>query len=86
MTTNIDELVAMREDARASRDWKRADEIRDILAARGSFVVDTKDGQQVTHTPRWTRQRWEDKAMQDKRANAAFDAWLFTMSAKLKKP
>jgi cysteinyl-tRNA synthetase len=45
----IDALVAEREAARAARNWARADEIRDELAARGVALEDTPDG------PRWKR-------------------------------
>jgi cysteinyl-tRNA synthetase len=40
----IDALVAERQAARAAKDWARADEIRDELAARGIVVEDTADG------------------------------------------
>ena len=78
----IDELVHLREVARANKDWKTSDAIRDELASRGSFVVDTKDGQEVTHTPGWTKEQWEQRIAYDRRTNADFDAWLFTMQAK----
>ena len=45
----IDALVAERRDARAQRDFARADEIRDTLAAAGIELEDTADG------TRWLR-------------------------------
>ena len=45
----IDALVAERDRARAARNWKRADEIRDALKARGIAIVDSPQGS------RWTR-------------------------------
>jgi cysteinyl-tRNA synthetase len=45
----IDALVAEREEARASRDFARADEIRDALIAEGITLEDTPEG------PRWRR-------------------------------
>lgn len=45
----IDGLVAEREAARKSRDFARADHIRDALAAEGVELVDTPEG------PRWHR-------------------------------
>jgi len=45
----IDALVAERDRARAARNWKRADEIRDALKARGITIVDSPQGS------RWTR-------------------------------
>ncbi|MBD3237693.1 MAG: cysteine--tRNA ligase, partial [Candidatus Eisenbacteria bacterium] len=40
----IDTLVAERQAARKNRDFARADEIRDRLAAEGIIIEDTKDG------------------------------------------
>ena len=45
----IDALVAEREEARARRDFARADEIRDALIAEGITLEDTPEG------PRWRR-------------------------------
>jgi cysteinyl-tRNA synthetase len=41
------DLLAAREDARAARDFARADEVRDRIAALGWSVTDTPDGPQV---------------------------------------
>lgn len=43
----IDRLVAQRQDARSNRDFKRADEIRDILKAKGIILKDTPQGVQI---------------------------------------
>jgi len=40
----IDTLVREREEARAGRDFARADQIRDELAARGIVIEDSKEG------------------------------------------
>ncbi len=45
----VDQLVAERQQAKKSRNFARADEIRAQLAAAGIIVEDTKDG------PRWKR-------------------------------
>jgi cysteinyl-tRNA synthetase len=45
----VDALVAERDRARAAKNWKRADEIRDTLKARGITIVDSPQGS------RWTR-------------------------------
>lgn len=42
--TEIDALVEERGEARKSRDFARADEIRDLLAARGIIIEDTAEG------------------------------------------
>ena len=45
----IDALVAERSAARKAKDFKRSDEIRDMLAAKGIIIEDTPQG------PRWKR-------------------------------
>ena len=45
----IDALVAERTHAKADKNWGRADEIRDTLAAKGIEIIDTPDG------PVWKR-------------------------------
>ena len=40
----VDRLVAQRSAARARKDWKESDRIRDELAKMGVVVKDTKDG------------------------------------------
>ncbi|MDO5041310.1 MAG: cysteine--tRNA ligase [Peptoniphilus sp.] len=42
--SEVEELIKEREAARAGRDFKRADEIRDLLLQRGIQIKDTKDG------------------------------------------
>ena len=46
----VDALMAEREQARAEKDWARADEIRDQLLAQGIVIEDTPTG------PRWRRE------------------------------
>ena len=45
----IDALVAERAEARKAKNFKRSDEIRDMLAAKGIVIEDTPQG------PRWKR-------------------------------
>jgi len=40
----VDALIAERTEARGSRNWARADEIRDLLASRGIVLEDTAQG------------------------------------------
>ena len=40
-------LAAEREEARAAKNWARADEIRDLLKARGIVLKDTPQGVQI---------------------------------------
>ncbi len=44
-TAQIEALVAQRGAARAAKDWKGSDRIRDELKAKGVLVEDSKDGQ-----------------------------------------
>jgi cysteinyl-tRNA synthetase len=44
MTPALARLLGERQKARQSKDWGRADEIRDELATAGFSIVDTKDG------------------------------------------
>ncbi|WP_373808697.1 cysteine--tRNA ligase [Streptococcus ferus] len=49
LDSEIEALIAERQEARANRDFATADRIRDELAAQGIKLLDTKDG------VRWTR-------------------------------
>jgi cysteinyl-tRNA synthetase len=44
----VEELLAARSAARAAKEWKKSDELRDQIATLGWLVKDTKDGQRVT--------------------------------------
>jgi cysteinyl-tRNA synthetase len=41
-------LGEARTQARLAKDWRKSDELRDELAARGWEARDTKDGQKIT--------------------------------------
>ncbi|MBU6244591.1 MAG: cysteine--tRNA ligase [Actinomycetales bacterium] len=43
----VRDLVDRRAQARADKDWKASDALRDQISARGYAVIDTPDGQQV---------------------------------------
>ena len=47
LPAEVEELVAARSEARANKDWARADEARDKLAELGYTVKDTPQGPQV---------------------------------------
>ena len=49
LDADIEALIAERQEARAKKDFARADAIRDQLAAQGIKLLDTKEG------VRWTR-------------------------------
>jgi len=44
LDADIDALIAERQTARQQRNFKRSDEIRDLLAEKGIILEDTKDG------------------------------------------
>jgi cysteinyl-tRNA synthetase len=46
----IERLAAEREEARAARDFERADRLRDELAVRGWEVRDTAEGPRLVQT------------------------------------
>ena len=45
--TELENLLAEREKARAAKDWARSDEIRDLLKAKGITIKDTPQGVQI---------------------------------------
>jgi cysteinyl-tRNA synthetase len=44
LDVEIESLIEERQEARRSRNFARSDEIRDLLAAQGIVLEDTKDG------------------------------------------
>jgi len=46
----VAQLAKERAKARREKDWKRSDELRDLISALGWEVRDTKDGQKLTRT------------------------------------
>ncbi|MFM8764647.1 MAG: cysteine--tRNA ligase [Spartobacteria bacterium] len=48
----VGELLARRAEARAAKEWKLSDTLRDEILAAGWIVKDTKDGQKLTPAPR----------------------------------
>jgi len=48
----VSELLDRRSEARAAKDWKLSDALRDEILAIGWMVKDTKDGQKLTPAPR----------------------------------
>jgi cysteinyl-tRNA synthetase len=48
LPAEIAELAEARVQARLAKDWRKSDQLRDELAARGWEARDTKDGQKVT--------------------------------------
>ena len=78
------ELVYKRKLARGNKDFEESDRIRDLLDSKGVIVFDTKDGQEVYYTNNKTREQVIDKIQNDKKANAIFDSWLYSMKSKAK--
>lgn len=48
LPAEVQTLLGLRSQARASKDWKASDSIRDQIASLGWAVKDTKDGQKAT--------------------------------------
>ena len=48
LPAEVEELVSARAAARAAKEWKKSDELRDQIAAMGWTVKDTKDGQKIS--------------------------------------
>ena len=48
LPAEIAALAEARVQARLAKDWRKSDELRDELAARGWEARDTKDGQKIT--------------------------------------
>ena len=48
LPAEIAEVADARVQARLAKDWRKSDELRDELAARGWEARDTKDGQKIT--------------------------------------
>jgi cysteinyl-tRNA synthetase len=48
VTEEMAALLETRKQARADKNWKESDRIRDELKAKGFLVVDVADGQQLT--------------------------------------
>ena len=51
LTDEVRRMVEERAAARASKDWKRSDELRDAIRAAGYILEDTKQGQKVRKDP-----------------------------------
>ena len=45
--SSINKLLALRKKARAKKDWKTSDEIRNLIKDEGYEVEDSIDGQRV---------------------------------------
>lgn len=74
----IDQLISMRAEFREQKDWANCDDIRDYLDTQHVFIFDTPEGQVVYNEVKGTRKDVINKINQDKKAEAAFDAWLYS--------
>lgn len=80
----IDELIDIRKEAREQKDWKLADEIRDYLDTKFTFIFDHKEGQEVFHRRKGTRAELIKEIQKDRDADKLFDSWLFSTKASMK--
>lgn len=87
---NIDMLIDERATARLSKQWKRCDEIRDLLDGYLVFIFDAPEGQRIYYltekffirkkegtTHRTFLEQW---IQTESRAEHLFNAWLFTIN------
>jgi hypothetical protein len=92
-----DELIDLREIARANKDWQLSDNIRNILDNRFVFVFDTKNGQEVYHLSKQKLQKenkkninnrlfLENKIKKEIKLNNIFDAWLYSINRNISFP
>lgn len=80
------ELIELRAEARANKNWALSDSIRTYLDSRNVFIFDTKDGQEIHFaTKEETRETLIEKMNKDIAAEKRFDSWLYSMlhSAKI---
>jgi len=80
----IDELIDIRKEAREQRNWKLSDEIRDYLDTKFTFIFDHKEGQEVYHRNKGTREELIKEIQKDRDAEKRFDSWLFSTKASMK--
>ena len=74
---NIDQLIYERSQARLNRDFKKSDEIRDILIDNNVFINDHVDWQEVWHmTEDMTREEFDVFMLKNKEAESRFEDWL----------
>ena len=81
----IDELIALRAEAREKRNWNLSDNIRDYLDSKHIFVFDTLNEQVVYHRTTGTRKEFVVQLKKEQRAQRLFDAWLFSMNSSMDK-
>ena len=93
-STYIDELIDLRKEARAEKNWQLADEIRNYLDTKLVFIFDAQWGQEVYYlTEKYfeaknkrfetilmnPRQYVEHKIKKDLNVVKSFEAWLYSM-------
>lgn len=90
-TTNIDELLNQRTNARAGKNWKLADEIKAYLDSQLVFVFDATWGQETHYlTEKYFQKKPADMShrkyveyqiTESIRLEAVFAGWLQTVRA-----
>lgn len=77
----IDELIDIRKESRQNKDWVLSDRIRNYLDSKHVFIFDTKNGQEVYHRIKGTREEIIIEMQKDRDAEKRFDSWLFSTRA-----
>lgn len=90
MTQSLDQLIDERKLAREGKDFKRSDEIRQILDDNLIFVFDAPWGQEIYYlTEKYfvkkpititNRQFVEIRLKEDVRLEKVFSAWLYSVT------
>jgi hypothetical protein len=81
----IDELIALRAEARRSFDWSLSDRIRDYLDTKYVFVFDNDQEQIVYHRSGGSRRELIHELKAENRAHKHFEAWLHSTNSSIKK-
>lgn len=89
---NVDAMIDSRWRARQSKNYAESDRLRDILDSHLVFTFDHKDYQEVHYLPEKyfksmeragfsnKRKYVEYRLAQDRKAEAYFEAWLFSVN------
>lgn len=76
---HTDQLIKLRAEARANKNWQLSDDIRNFLDAKQVFIFDTANGQEIyCQLPNTTRDQLVAKININNRAEKLFDAWLYS--------
>ncbi|WP_223551841.1 hypothetical protein [Aestuariivivens sp. NBU2969] len=76
----IDELIAIREEARECKNYNLSDKIRNYLDSKHIFIFDSANQQIVYHRKKGSRQDLIKEIKKEQRAEKLFYAWLYSIN------